>query len=222
MIEPFRREDVETRCLAWIDVLFDRYGVLARETLMLDLGRPPGLTCCLIWPAWNFAERSDAGTLWRGFPACNTPPRKRPPGWPGARRRRTISICRMFSSPPQTRRISTVRAVRLTFLCSKEGPLRLSRVAGNYLVLRGGRPILILEAYGKRLTGLASSSAAEIDSPRFGVLDLVSPDRRVFKVESYNGQPSLASTAAARLAELGFVRDYPAMTYYAAWSSNGV
>jgi ATP-dependent Lhr-like helicase len=44
----------------------------------------------------------------------------------------------------------------------------------------------------------------------------------VFKVESYNGKPTLASPIAGRLAELGFVRDYPAMTYYAAWSPAGV
>jgi ATP-dependent Lhr-like helicase len=101
------------------------------------------------------------------------------------------------------------------------GSARLHRSPGNFLVLKGGRPVLILEAYGKRLTGLASASKSEIDSALGRVLELVSSERRVFKVETYNGEPSLAGPAAGRLAELGFVRDYPAMTYYAAWSPGG-
>ena len=40
------------------------------------------------------------------------------------------------------------------------GTARLSRIPGNFLVLRGGRPVLIIEAHGKRLTGLASASQA--------------------------------------------------------------
>jgi ATP-dependent Lhr-like helicase len=102
------------------------------------------------------------------------------------------------------------------------GTARLSRSSGNHLVLRGGRPVLIMEANGKRLTGLASASADEINSALGRVLELVSSERPVFKVESYNGLPTLASPAAGRLGELGFVRDYPAMTYYAAWSGTGV
>ncbi len=33
------------------------------------------------------------------------------------------------------------------------------------------------------------------------------------------GTPAAESSVAARLAELGFVRDYPGMAYYAGWSS---
>ena len=40
----------------------------------------------------------------------------------------------------------------------------------------------------------------------------------LLKVETYNGEPALQSPVASRLAELGFVRDYPGMTYYGAWA----
>jgi ATP-dependent Lhr-like helicase len=49
----------------------------------------------------------------------------------------------------------------------------------------------------------------------------VGSSRRVLKVETYNGTPALESAAARRLAELGFVRDYPGMAYYAGWPAAG-
>ncbi len=99
------------------------------------------------------------------------------------------------------------------------GTARLSRIAGNYLVLRGGRPVLVIEAYGKRLTGLASASQAEIVSALTRLLELARARRHVLKVETYNGEPAISSPATRRLAELGFVRDYPGMAFYAAWAS---
>jgi ATP-dependent Lhr-like helicase len=101
------------------------------------------------------------------------------------------------------------------------GTGRLSRVAGNYLVMRSGRPVLVIEAYGKRLTGLASASQSEIHSALVYLSELLRPGRQVLSVETYNGEPSLQSPVAPRLAELGFVRDFPGMTYYGAWAKPG-
>ena len=81
-------------------------------------------------------------------------------------------------------------------------------------------PILIIESYGKRLTGLASASQADIDSALNLLPGFTGPDRRILKVESYNGEPAAEGPAAGRLAELGFVRDYPGMAYYAGWSDS--
>ncbi len=50
------------------------------------------------------------------------------------------------------------------------------------------------------------------------MVELVGSGRQVLRVETYNSAPALQSTVAASLAELGFVRDYPGMTYYGAWS----
>ena len=50
------------------------------------------------------------------------------------------------------------------------------------------------------------------------VVELAGPERQVLKVETYNGEPALQSPIASRLTELGFVRDYPGMTYYGAWA----
>ena len=77
--------------------------------------------------------------------------------------------------------------------------------------------MLIIEASGKRLTGLASASEAELRAALALLPTLAGPSRRVLKVETYNHAAALASPAAPWLADLGFVRDYPAMTYYAGW-----
>ncbi len=97
------------------------------------------------------------------------------------------------------------------------GTARLTRGAANFLILCGGRPVLIIEAHGKRLTGLASASEAELRAAVALLPRLATPTRRVLKVESYNGTSPLAGPAAGWLTEAGFVRDHPGMTLYAGW-----
>ena len=77
--------------------------------------------------------------------------------------------------------------------------------------------MLIIEAMGKRLTGLASASESELRAALALLPTLAGPSRRVLKVETYNAAATLASPAAPWLAELGFVRDHPGMAYYAGW-----
>ena len=43
------------------------------------------------------------------------------------------------------------------------GVARLPRGSGNYLILRDGRPVLIIESRGKRLTGLAWAERSDLD-----------------------------------------------------------
>ena len=81
----------------------------------------------------------------------------------------------------------------------------------------GGRPTLIIEAFGRRLTGLASASEAELRAAMSMVATLAGPSRRILKVETYNSAATLASPAAPWLADLGFVRDPPGMAFYAGW-----
>jgi ATP-dependent Lhr-like helicase len=97
------------------------------------------------------------------------------------------------------------------------GVARLPRVAGNFLVLRDGRPILIIEAHGKRLTGVPWASQADLERALILLPKLTGPKRRILKVETYNGEPAAASPVATALLGLGFVGDYPGMAYYAGW-----
>ena len=97
------------------------------------------------------------------------------------------------------------------------GTARLARNSSNFLVLITGRPVLIIEGHGRRLTGLASASEVELRSAVAPLPTLAGPSRRVLKVESYNTASTLASPAVPWLAEAGFVRDPPGMAFYAGW-----
>jgi len=214
-------EEGEASALAWIDALFARYGVLTRETVALDLWGPRWSD---LYP--HLARLELRGEIRRGYFVEGLS------GVQYATEEAAEGLATLAAGAGGDSPEILLAAADPANLYGAGAPLdiplleggtaRLSRSSGNFLVLRAGRPILILESFGKRLTGLASASQAEIDSALGRVLDLAAPDRRVFKVETYNGRPTLAGPAAARLAELGFVRDYPAMTYYAAWSPGGI
>ncbi len=206
------------RALAWIGVLLERYGVLTREVVALEP----------LAPSWGelapYLSRSEwRGELRRGYFVEGLS------GVQYATSDAAIELARLAAQPD---------AETPVLLCTTDpanlygagapldvellegGVARLPRSPGNFLVLRTGRPVLIIESAGKRLTGLASACQADIDSALNLLLALTRPDRRILKVETYNGISVTDSTVAGRLAELGFVRDYPGMAYYAGWSAD--
>ena len=200
--------------MAWAAAMLDRYGVLARETVALDPWAPPWreLVPWLARAEWR-------GEIRRGYFV---------EGLSGVQYA-TDEVARELAEGP-------IASGKAPFLLAtldpanlygsgapldvpllEGGSARLTRSAGNSLVLRDGRPILIVEAAGKRLTGLASASADELREGLALLPGLAGPQRRVLKVELYNGEPALATPAATWLAEAGFVRDPPGMAFYAGW-----
>ncbi len=102
------------------------------------------------------------------------------------------------------------------------GTRPLLRRPGNWLVLRAGRPVLLIEQHGKRLTALASASRDEVANavaclPR--ILDHrgSASSRHKLTVEEWNGRPVTSSEGRELLEAAGFVRDYRALTLYAVW-----
>jgi ATP-dependent Lhr-like helicase len=216
VVRDERAEDPEEALLVWAAALLDRYGVLTRETVALDLWAPPwrDLAPVLARAEWRgelrrgyfveglsgvqYASSDAAEELARlaALPAGEAPP---------------LLLC---SLDPANLYGS---GAPLDIPLLDGGTARLVRSAANSLVLVGGRPVLIIEGQGRRLTGLASASEAELRSALALLPTLAGPSRRVLKVETYNGMPTLASPAAPWLAELGLVRDPPGMAYYAGW-----
>jgi ATP-dependent Lhr-like helicase len=96
------------------------------------------------------------------------------------------------------------------------------RRAGNWLVLRAGRPVLLVEGQGKRLTTLASASRDDVTTA-VGCLPGIFEHQRSLaarhklSVEEWNGRPVTTSPGRELLEAAGFVRDYQCMTLYAAW-----
>ncbi|HEY7329467.1 MAG TPA: DEAD/DEAH box helicase [Gemmataceae bacterium] len=102
------------------------------------------------------------------------------------------------------------------------GTRPLLRRPGNWLILRAGRPVLLIEQHGKRLTALASASRDDVSLAVVslpGILDnrRGAASRHKLTVEEWNGQPITSSEGRELLEAAGFVRDYQAMTLYAVW-----
>jgi ATP-dependent Lhr-like helicase len=208
--------DSETALLAWAAALLERYGVLARETAALDPWAPPWRDLA---PWLTRAElRGDlrrgyfveglSGVQYASDEAAEELTRR-------AAQRDAADAPVLISTLDPANLYGAGAAFDIPLL--EGGTARLSRAAANYIVLFGGRPVLIVEASGKRLTGLASASERELRTALALLPTLAGPARRVLKVETYNNAATLASPAAPWLAELGFVRDHPGMAYYAGW-----
>jgi ATP-dependent Lhr-like helicase len=98
------------------------------------------------------------------------------------------------------------------------GTARLIRGLGTSLVMSGGRPVLIIEGHGKRLTGLASASEQELRRAVALLPELTGPSRRSLRVETYNTAPLAGAPVSDWLGKAGFVRDLTGMSYYRGWS----
>jgi ATP-dependent Lhr-like helicase len=102
------------------------------------------------------------------------------------------------------------------------GTRPLLRRPGNWLVLKAGRPVLLAEQQGKKLTALASASRDDVVAAVKalpGILDRSQGGnvRHKVTVEEWNGRPVTATDGRELLEAAGFVRDYQAMTLYAAY-----
>src|SRR5581483_2283356 len=93
------------------------------------------------------------------------------------------------------------------------GTRPLLRRAGNWLVLKAGRPVLLVEGQGKKLTALASASRDDVAAAVRalpGIFDQYKGAGVKYRltVEEWNGGPVTASAGRELLEAAGFVRDY--------------
>jgi ATP-dependent Lhr-like helicase len=98
------------------------------------------------------------------------------------------------------------------------------RRAGNWLVIRAGRPVLLLEQQGRRLTALASASRSDVAAAVACIPSLCTKENglgRLHKltVDKWNSGPVTKSEGRELLEAAGFVHDYQGMTLYSAFSS---
>ena len=209
--------DPETSVSAWAAAMLDRYGVLARELAVAEPWAPP-------WRELQplLAQAELRGEVRRGYFVEGLS------GVQYALPEVAEELPRLAVAKDKDGTATLISTVDPANLYGSGAPLdiplleggtvRLSRSPANRLVLVAGRPVLIIEANGKRLTGPASASSDELDAALALLPGLVGPGRRVLKIETYNGTPAATSAIAGRLAALGFVRDPPGMAFYAGWS----
>jgi len=218
---PWERPDVETQAFFQASILLERYGVVARELALMDSAMLP-------WRVlYEILSRLElAGTLRRGYFV---------EGLSGAQ----------FALPEAARLLQdltapSTAAASLVLLHSldpanmhgsgapfdipllDEGTRPFVRRPGNWLVVKAGRPVLLIEGQGKRLTALPSASREDIAAavaclPAILDLDRGRDLRRRLTVEEWNGQPVTGTEGREMLEAGGFVRDYQSMTLYAVW-----
>ena len=209
-------DDPEAAHLAWASALLDRQGVLSRETVEADPWAPPWRDLA----PW-LARAEMRGELRRGYFV---------EGLSGVQYAEAEAVDGLARAASELSR--SVEPVLLASLdpanlygsgapldipLLEGGTARLSRNSSNFLILIAGRPVLIVEGFGRRITGLASASESELKRAISLIPKLAGPHRRVLKVETYNTAATLASPAAPWLADVGFVRDPPGMAFYAGW-----
>jgi ATP-dependent Lhr-like helicase len=102
------------------------------------------------------------------------------------------------------------------------GERSFHRRAGNWLVMRAGKPVLLIEHDGKRLTALPSAAAEDVARavalfPSILGSRQARDVRHKLVVETWNEQPVTTTEGKDLLEQAGFVRDYQAMTLYAVW-----
>ncbi len=218
---PWGRPEPEAQAVTQASLLLERYGIVARELALLD---PWLLPWRVLYEVLSRMEL--AGQVRRGYFV---------EGLSGAQ----------FALPEAAQQLqelhipSTATAPAL-LLHSMDpanlygsgapfdiplldgGTRPLLRRPGNWLILRAGRPVLLIEQHGKRLTALASASREDVSAAVAclpGILDnrRGPAARHKITVEEWNGQPVTASEGRELLEAAGFVRDYQAMTLYAVW-----
>jgi ATP-dependent Lhr-like helicase len=215
------RPEPEAHAVTQASLLLERYGIVARELALLD---PWLLPWRILYEVLSRMEL--AGEVRRGYFV---------EGLSGAQ----------FALPQAAQRLQELHvpstATALALLLHSMDPANLYgsgapfdiplldggtrpllRRAGNWLVLRAGRPLLLIEQHGKRLTALTSASRDDVAAAVAclpGILDNRRglSARHKLTVEEWNGQPVTASAGRELLETAGFVRDYQAMTLYAVW-----
>jgi ATP-dependent Lhr-like helicase len=215
------RPAVEEVALAQCLLLLERYGLASRELAGLD---PWLLSWRVLYEVLSRLELS--GEVRRGYFV---------EGLSGAQ----------FASPEaaallQERHAPSTAAEPLVLLHSMDpanlygagapfdvplldgGTRPLLRRAGNWLVLKAGRPVLLVEQQGRKLTALASASAEEVSAAAAclpGMFDQQKglTGKHKLTVQEWNGRPVTQTEGRELLERAGFVRDYQGMTLYAAW-----
>ncbi len=213
------RPDPEAQAVFQASLLLQRHGVAARELALMDPWLLPWRMLYEVLSRMELAGEVRRGYFVEGLSGAQF-------ALPEAARRLQDAGLPSTAAAP----VLLVHSLDPANLYGSGAPLdvplldggtrSLARRGGNWLVVRGGRPVLLVEQHGKRLTALASASRADVAAAAAclpGILDGNPAGRHKLTVEEWNGQPVTATDARALLEAAGFVRDYQGLTLYAAW-----
>jgi ATP-dependent Lhr-like helicase len=217
------RPDAEAQAINQAMLLLNRYGVAARELALLDRTMLPWR---ILYEVLSRMEL--AGEVRRGYFV---------EGMSGAQFALPEAIRMMQDLEPAT--TVTHPSILLHSLdpanvYGSGAPFEVPRVGsearswsrrlGSWLVVRAGRPVLLVEQRGTRLSAPAGIPLDEVEEalthlPTLARVEFATRGKGRLSVQTWNDQPVTQSEIMTSLTRIGFVRDYQNMTYYAAWNA---
>lgn len=190
----------EQTALSWAKQLLARHGLVTREVAEADSPAVPWSTLLAVLKEMEMAGQVRRGYFVQGLSGLQ------------------------FALPDAVERLRRARAqegtVTLTFACDPatlwgtvlaqpDGAPRLSRVPGQFLVCRDGRPLLLGEGTGRRLVPVQPLTEADLNLAVSALPALLAGPharRRRLEVVWWRDAPAVQSEAAAALAAAGFER----------------
>jgi len=214
---PWGQPDMARRALFATNLLLRRYGVVARELAVMDPWMLPWRVLYEVLTRMEMLGEVRRGYFVEGLSGAQF-------ALPEAARQLQEAALPSTAAAPAFLLHSADPAnlygsgAPLDIPLLDGGTRPLLRRPGNWVVLRAGRPVLIVEQHGKRLTALASASAEDL-AQAVACLPAIAgrAGHHKLTVAEWNAQPVAATPGRALLETVGFVRDYQAMTLYAAW-----
>jgi ATP-dependent Lhr-like helicase len=218
---PWGLPEAEARAFFLARVLLERYGIVARELAAMDPSMMPWRVLYEVLSRMELAGDVRRGYFVEGLSGAQFALPE------AARQLQEVALPSTVSAP-----LVLLQSLDPANLYGSGAPFDiplldggtrpLVRRAGNWLVMRAGRPVMIIEQGGRRLTALASASQDEIAQAVAMLPSTLDGDRRrggrhKITVEEWNGQRVTDETVSRLLEAAGFVRDYQGMTLYAAW-----
>jgi ATP-dependent helicase Lhr and Lhr-like helicase len=213
--------DTATLAMFHAELLLNRYGIIARELALLDERLLPWRVLYEVLSRMELAGQVRRGYFVEGLSGAQF-------AWPeAARQLQDLHLPSTAAAP-----VVLLHTLDPANLYGAAAPLdvplldggtrSLLRRQGNWLVLHAGRPVLVIEQHGKRLSAIPSAAAEVLANAVKclpNLLDRTQPTsvRHRLTVEEWNGQTVTATAGRELLEAAGFVRDYQFMTLYAAW-----
>ncbi len=211
--------DAETQAIFHASCLLQRYGIVARELALLDPWLLPWRILYEVLARMELSGEVRRGYFVEGLSGAQfaLPEAARMLQELDAPSTATAPVILLHSLDPANLYGS---GAPLDIPLLEGGTRPLVRRVGVWLVVRAGRPVLLVEQQGKRLTALPSASREEVrDAVKTlpGLCEGNRNPRYKLTVEEWNGQPVTTTEGRELLEAAGFVRDYQGMTLYAAW-----
>jgi ATP-dependent Lhr-like helicase len=215
------RPEPEAHAVSRALLLLQRYGIVARELALLDPWMPPWRVLYEVLSRMELAGDVRRGYFVEGLSGAQFALPE------AARQLQDLHLPSTASEP-----VVLLHSLDSANLYGSGAPFdvplldggvrSLLRRPGNWLVLRAGRPVLLIEQQGKKLTALPSASRDDVLAAVAclpGVFDQGrgSAVRHKLTVEEWNGRPVTTTDGRDLLEAAGFVRDYQGMTLWAAW-----